>query len=93
MAASKPPSLPALVVGANHRSATLGLRDRLFVEDAQAPQFLERLREAGLKPAMILSTCDRVEVQALHEDPDAAAERIIEIMAGHGGVDMAELKD
>lgn len=93
MAESKPPFLPALVVGANYRSASLGLRDRLFVEDAQAPAFLALLREAGVNPAMILSTCDRVEVQALHEDPDAAAERTIEIMAGHGGVDIAELKD
>lgn len=93
MAASNPPSPPALVVGANHRSASLGLRDRLFVEDAQVPAFLAGLGEAGVKPAMILSTCDRIEVQALHEDPDAAAERALEIMAAHGGVPMAELKD
>ena len=93
MAESKPPSLPALVVGANHRSASLGLRDRLFVEDAQVPAFLAGLKKAGVNPAMILSTCDRIEVQALHEDPDAAAERTLEIMAGHGGVTMAELKD
>ena len=77
MAESKPSSLPALVVGANYRSASLGLRDRLFVEDAQAPAFLALLREAGVNPAMILSTCDRVEGQALHEAPDAAAERMI----------------
>ena len=76
-----------MVVGANHRSSAMSIRDRLFVEDAQVPGVLEKLREAGIGEALVVSTCDRVEIQGLHEDPDAAARRIVEILAGH-----AELK-
>ena len=59
--------MPKLViVGANHRSAALGVRDQLFVDDAQAPSFLLNLGQAE---AMILSTCDRVEVWGWGHDP------------------------
>ena len=76
-----------MVVGANHRSSSMSIRDRLFVEDAQVPGVLERLSDAGIKEAMVVSTCDRVEIQAVHEDPDQAAKSIVEILAAH-----AELK-
>ena len=61
-----------VVVGANHRSSTLMLRDRLFFEDEDVPAFLARLSAMGIKEALLLSTCDRVEVQTLHSDPHAA---------------------
>lgn len=59
---SKTPEL--IVVGANHRSSSVILRDLMFVADAQAPAFLDRLRREGVDQAIVLSTCDRVEVQA-----------------------------
>ena len=65
-----------VVVGANHRSSTMALRDRLFVGDPLVPAFLAGLKEAGLDDAMVLSTCDRVEVHCIHEDP-VAAETIV----------------
>ena len=77
----------AMVVGANHRSSSMSIRDRLFVEDDQVPGVLEKLRAAGIGEAMVLSTCDRVEIQAVHDDPEDAAKRIITIFAEH-----AELK-
>lgn len=76
MAGSLAPSLLPIVVGANHRSSSLALRDRLFVEDPMIPAFLAGLKETGLGDAMVLSTCDRVEVHCVHEDP-VAAEAIV----------------
>ncbi len=61
-----------VVVGANHRSSSLMLRDRLFLEDDGVPIFLARLSAMGIDEAILLSTCDRVEVQTLHVDPHAA---------------------
>jgi len=84
--------LHPMIVGANHRSSAMSLRDRLFVEDAQAPGVLEQLRAAGLDQAMVLSTCDRVEVLALHPDPEAAEKKILEILAGHAEVNVADLE-
>ncbi len=80
-----------MVVGANHRSSSMSIRDRLFVEDAQVPGLLEKLRDAGIGEAMVLSTCDRVEIQAVHDDPDGAAEIIIGILAGHAALTPGDL--
>lgn len=80
-----------LVVGANHRSSTLGLRDRLFVEDADVPAFLDGLKQAGVHDAVLLSTCDRIEVQAVHADPKAAAQAIRECFAAKAEVPAADL--
>jgi len=72
-----------MVVGANHRSSSMSIRDRLFVEDAQVPAVLERLRDAGIHEGIVVSTCDRVEIQAVHDDPAAAARSIVDILAAH----------
>lgn len=70
-----------VVVGANHRSSSLALRDQLFVDDAAVPGFLEDLRAAGLGQAVVLSTCDRVEVLAAHAEPRRAAEAVARVLA------------
>jgi len=80
-----------VVVGANHRSSSLTLRDRLFIEDTEVLAFIKRLRAAGVDQAMVLSTCDRIEVQAIAEDGAAAASRITEVMADHAGLAAGEL--
>lgn len=82
-----------VVVGANHRSSSMSLRDRLFIEEDHVPGFLEKMRHAGFEQAMLLSTCDRVEIQAVHDDPEAAAESARELLAAHAGVEAAELED
>ncbi len=80
-----------LVVGTNHRTSSLMLRDRLFVEDSGVPAFLGRVRERGIDQAMVLSTCDRVEVQAVHARPTDAARDIAQVMAEHAGIPRDEL--
>lgn len=75
-----------LVVGANHRSSSVATRDRLFVEPADHPAFLRRLRDAGLGQAVLLSTCDRIEVQAAEPDSDRAAGIIVAALAAQSGL-------
>lgn len=75
-----------IVVGANHRSSSLALRDQLFVEDAAVPAFLARLHAMGLNQALVLSTCDRVEVWAVHPDRHAAVDRIATAFAEKAGL-------
>jgi glutamyl-tRNA reductase len=81
-----------VVVGANHRSSGMALRDRLFIEEHALPAFIERLRAAGIRQGIVLSTCDRIEIQAAHPDPDAAARIILELLARHGAVVPAEME-
>jgi len=58
-----------VVVGVSHRTAPLALRERLAIGRDHLPAMLQRLRaEAGLAEAMLLSTCNRVEVYGRGDD-------------------------
>lgn len=81
-----------VVVGANHRSSSLTLRDQLFVEDAAVPAMLAELREAGLTQAVVLSTCDRVEILSAGPDPDHAATIAATAMARRAGLSADSLR-
>ena len=80
-----------VIVGANHKSSGLMLRDRLFIEDGATPEFLDRLRQAGLTQALVLSTCDRVEVQAIDPGAGEAPGLITGALANHAGMAAGEL--
>lgn len=80
-----------VVVGANHRSASLGLRDQLFVDDSGVADFLVGLKARGLYEVLVLSTCDRVEVWAGHHDGDMATSLICEAYGARAGLSPAAL--
>lgn len=75
-----------VLVGANHRSSSLALRDALFVDDAAVPGFLDGLHAAGLDQALVLSTCDRVEVMGVHPEPRRAADIATRALAARAGL-------
>ena len=81
-----------LIVGANHRSSSMTLRDRLFIDEAAAPGFFARLRKSGVQQAMVFSTWDRVEIVAIDAGEDTAV-NIQMILADHAGVSVGELDD
>jgi len=85
------PALEPFVIGATRRSSTLALRDRLFIDEAAAPDFYRRLTEAGVTQAIMLSTCDRVEVQGMAEDPDVAIEAVRVVLAARAGENPEEI--
>jgi glutamyl-tRNA reductase len=85
----KPTSL--FVVGANHRSSPIGLRDRVFVDEVSAPLFFDQLRRFSITQALILSTCDRVEVQGASDNPRSAIAAIREILTERAPVDVQAL--
>lgn len=93
MARDLSPDAVALVVGANQHSSSLAVRDRLYVEEHAHRPFLEDLRKAGLSQALLVSTCDRVEVQAMHPDPDSVGPIIAAVLARHGGYELGEIAD
>jgi glutamyl-tRNA reductase len=80
-----------IIIGANHRSSSLALRDALFIDDATQPAFLTALREAGLAQAIVLSTCDRVEVLTLHHDAGYVEEAVQVVFAARAGVTLVSL--
>jgi glutamyl-tRNA reductase len=87
-----PPASPRLiVVGANHRSASLTTRDALFVEDGAMPDFLAGLKLAGLGDGLVLSTCDRVELWTAGADAETATRLAAEAFAARAGLPPAAL--
>jgi glutamyl-tRNA reductase len=64
-----------ILVGVNHRTAPLALRERLAVDEVGPP--LQKLVASDeIDEAVLLSTCNRVEVVALTRSVDAARHRI-----------------
>lgn len=62
------------LAGINHRTAPVELRERVAFRAEEVPQALELLhRQTGQSEALILSTCNRVEVAVpLDDDVDSA---------------------
>ncbi len=59
-----------VVAGLNHRSASVEMREKFAFADAELPQALESFRSGGIvSEAVILSTCNRVEVYAAGDKP------------------------
>lgn len=85
--------MDAIVVGTSFRSGSMGLRDRLVIEDASIPDVSSRLFDAGVTQAILLSTCDRVEVQAVHHDAETARHAILSTLAGHAEVERSDLAE
>lgn len=66
--------MPVVVVGLSHRTAPVEIRERLAFGDADIPGVLVSLRASGLAAeAVILSTCNRVELYAATDHDPAAA--------------------
>lgn len=89
-AASGPPVRP-FVIGANQRSSSLALRDRLYVEAEHLAEVLAHLRRAGVDQAMLLATCDRIEVIGAAVDPEAVAVGAFHAVAARAGIEAEEL--
>lgn len=67
--------MPIVVLGLSHKTSPVELRERFAFGEARIPTSLETLRRAGLADeAVILSTCNRVEIYAATSlDPGRAA--------------------
>ena len=56
-----------LVLGVNHRTAPLKVRERLTIDEGSLPSALESLA-SQVAPGVILSTCNRLEVYTLSNE-------------------------
>jgi len=82
---------PLVIVGLNHRSAGADLRDRVLVEGTDQDDIYQGLAAAGLTGALLLATCDRIEVHALADADAATAEAVIDVLADRARLDRADL--
>ncbi len=81
------------LIGLNHRTAPVALRERVaFPEDALGSALQRLKQETGVREAMILSTCNRVEVIASAEPDVALADRLPEFLSGYHGLTLDEVE-
>jgi glutamyl-tRNA reductase len=64
-------TLRITVVGANHRSAPLEVRERFAHAPSDVPRALERVLAAGARGGVLLSTCNRTEFYVTEPETSA----------------------
>ena len=81
------------LTGLNHRTAPVGVRERLAFNESDVPRALEALRATpGVTEAMILSTCNRVEVAVTTDDSCAASDAVAAFLCRERGLDRSWLE-
>lgn len=75
-----------VLVGLNHKSAPVAVRERLAFSADQVPHHLRRLAGApGLSEAAILSTCNRTEVYVAAGDGAHGTETVVGFLCAFAG--------
>ncbi len=84
--------MPLMLVGLNHRTAPVDVRERLSMDERKMPEILQSLVDHGaLHGAAIVSTCNRVEV-VISAPSEDVIERIVDWMSARAGAARTELE-
>lgn len=82
-----------LVVGMSHRSAPVALLERLSVDGMQREETAAALvATPSLTEAMIISTCNRLEVYCVTNSFHSGVQDVVEVLHRVSGIDIDELR-
>ena len=82
-----------LVVGLNHKTADVDIRERLTFNGQKLEEGLRRIKTLpDVKEAVILSTCNRVEIYTVVSSAAAAHESIKNFISEFHGIDRSALE-
>lgn len=77
-----------IVVGANHKTAPIELREKLAFEESKLPEVLQQMCSLdGISETVMISTCNRVEVYAVAEKAPAGIEAVLEFICCYHKLD------
>lgn len=80
-----------VVMGMNHASSKSALRDRLLFNGHKLEEALSKLRDDSIiLESFILSTCNRVEIYAVVEDPVSARGHLLGFFSSFHGIAVEE---
>jgi glutamyl-tRNA reductase len=83
-----------LVVGLSHRSAPVQVLERAAVGGTEVPKLLEELlRGQHVSEAVLLSTCNRIEVIAVVDAFHGGLADVSAVLAQHAGMSLTELTE
>ncbi len=81
-----------LLFGVSHRSAPVSVLEQLSIEESDQTKIVDRVLQSPLvTEAMVLSTCNRVEVYAVVEAFHAGLSVIGQVLSEHSGMTMGDL--
>ncbi len=84
--------MSVLLVGISHRSAPVAMLERVAVGDSERPKLLEELlRSPRVSEAMLVSTCNRVEVYAVVDAFHGALTDVGAVLARHADTEVNDL--
>ncbi len=79
-----------VLLGISHKTAPVEFRERISVPEPKLPEFLRRLTEGGqLSEAVVLSTCNRLEIYAVAESGSAREHMQSRLADFHGDASAA----
>ncbi len=85
--------MSVLLVGISHRSAPVSILEKVAVADTDRPKLTDKMMASGrISEAMIVSTCNRVEVYTVVDAFHGALSTVGELLAEHSGLDLNELQ-
>ncbi|MBB4686603.1 glutamyl-tRNA reductase [Amycolatopsis jiangsuensis] len=86
--------MSVLAVGLSHRSADLGTLERAAVPAGELAKVLHELQQAEhVSEAMLVSTCNRIEVYAVVETFHGGVNDVSEVLSRQAGMEPTELYD
>lgn len=84
--------MSVLLFGVSHRSAPVSVLEQLSTAESDQVKIVEQVLESPLvTEAMILSTCNRVEIYAVVEAFHAGLSAIGQVLSEHSGMSMTDL--
>ena len=83
--------MSVLVVGISHRSAPVALLERIAVGLDDTPEVVRQLRTGPVSEAVVLATCNRVEVYVDTDGFHAGVDAVSDLLSRCSGIPLAEL--
>ena len=84
--------MQVVAVGVSHNSSSVSVRERLAVTAETLHDVLSRLRQ-HVAEALILSTCNRVELYAVCGHEATGADVLRQFLAAHGNVSLHDVRE
>ena len=69
------------ILGLNHNTAPLNVREKLYIKEGSIPALLRMLREEGVPESVIVSTCNRTEIYFSGEDSEEMMEKVRRVLS------------
>jgi glutamyl-tRNA reductase len=80
-----------MVVGLNHRTAPVGVRERFWISESRRYEVLVQLARAeGIEEVIVVATCNRTEFLLWADDASLAANSVFRLLSAEYGLKLCE---